>query len=213
MFTGIVEARGTVISMEPSAAFVRLRIATRMGLADVAEGDSIAVDGACLTATVISPAKGEFAADVSPETLQVTTLGLLKTGSRVNLEKALCLGARLGGHMVSGHVDCMGRVAQKRPAGPGWLMGFEVDSTRYVVEKGSVAIDGVSLTVNRVHDRGFEVMIIPHTSDLTGLTDKKINDKVNVEFDLIGKYVEKFVSRLSGTAGIDEDRLRDLGFL
>ena len=213
MFTGIVEAKGEIKSIEPKSGFVRIRISSDLGLSDVKEGDSISVDGACLTATAINASRGEFFADVSPETLGVTTLSDLKVGSRVNMEKAMRLDSRLGGHLVAGHVDCVGRLVEKRPAGEGVLLGFEVDSGRYLVDKGSVAVDGVSLTVNRVQDRRFWVMIIPHTAALTGLTEKKINDRVNVEFDLIGKYIEKFVLSRGGSSGVNEDILKEHGFM
>jgi riboflavin synthase len=150
---------------------------------------------------------------VSPETVGVTTLSDLKLGAGVNLEKAMRLDSRLGGHLVAGHVDCVGRVVEKRRAGQGWVMGFQVESSRYVIEKGSVAVDGVSLTVNDVDEGRFRVMIIPHTGALTGLTAKKINDKVNVEFDLIGKYVEKFVSGGQDRNGLTEQKLKEYGFI
>lgn len=213
MFTGIVEARGEIRSMEPLNGFVRLRIATDLDLSDVRPGDSISVDGACLTATSVDAGRHEFVFDVSPETLQVTTLGGLRSGAEVNLEKAMRLDSRLGGHLVAGHVDCVGRIVEKRASGGGSLIGFQVDSSRYLIEKGSVAVDGISLTVNRIQDDRFWVMIIPHTASLTGLTKKNINDKVNVEFDLIGKYVEKFVSPRSLRTGVDEDKLREHGFV
>ncbi len=213
MFTGIIEALGEIKGMEPRGDFVRIRIASALDLSDVKEGDSISVDGACLTATLVDSSRHEFAADVSPETLRVTTLGGLKAGAKVNLEKAMRLDSRLGGHMVAGHVDCVGQVAEKRPSGAGFLMGFLVDSARYLIDKGSVAVDGVSLTVNRVQGQRFWVMIIPHTAVLTGLTDKKINDRVNVEFDLIGKYIEKFIRGRGENAGLDEKTLIDHGFI
>jgi riboflavin synthase len=213
MFTGIIEARGEIKGMEPRGDFVRIRIASDLDLSDVKVGDSISVDGACLTATLVDTSRHEFAADVSPETLRVTTLGGLTAGARVNLEKAMRLDSRLGGHMVAGHVDCVGQVAEKRPSGAGFLMGFLVDSARYLIDKGSVAVDGVSLTVNRVQGQRFWVTIIPHTALLTGLTAKKINDRVNVEFDLIGKYVEKFISAHGEKAGVDEQILREHGFI
>lgn len=213
MFTGIVEARGRVLALEPKSEFLRIRIISDMDLSDVNEGDSIAVDGACLTATRVKTSVKEFEADVSTETVRVTTLGELRSGAFVNLEKALRMDSRLGGHLVSGHIDCVGRIVEKRASGMGFLMGFQVDSTRYLIEKGSVAVDGVSLTVNDVEKDRFRVMIIPHTSGLTGLTEKKINDKVNVEFDLIGKYVEKFVSPNLVGSGINEDTLKKYGFM
>jgi len=144
--------------------------------------------------------------------LRVTTLGEMKPGSVVNLERAMRLDSRLGGHLVAGHVDCIGRLTDKRPSGRGFVLGFRVDSGRYLIEKGSVAVDGVSLTVNQVDGSRFQVMIIPHTASLTGLTAKKINDKVNVEFDLIGKYVEKFVSH-GAHAGVSEHLLKEHGFM
>jgi riboflavin synthase len=131
----------------------------------------------------------------------------------MNLEKAMRLDSRLGGHLVAGHVDCVGRLIEKRPAGSGYLLGFSVDSGRYLIEKGSVAVDGVSLTINRVQGGNFWVMIIPHTAARTGLTDKNINDKVNVEFDLVGKYVEKFVSSGREPSGLTERALREHGFM
>lgn len=213
MFTGIVEAQGRVFAITPEGGFIRVRIQTDLDMSDLKEGDSISVDGVCLTATWADASKGEFAADVSPETIRVTTLGMAKVGSKVNLEKALRLGSRIGGHMVSGHVDCIGRIVEKRSSGPGFLLGVSVDSGQYLIEKGSVAIDGVSLTVNRVQGDRFWVMIIPHTSQVTGLTEKKINDRVNVEFDLVAKYIEKFVSARPKNSGLDERVLKEYGFM
>jgi riboflavin synthase len=213
MFTGIIEGRGTVLGMEPAGSFIRITISSDMDLSDVKEGDSIAVNGACLTATAVERGRGVFGADVSPETLRVTTLGELQSGSGVNLEKAMRLDSRLGGHLVTGHVDCVGRIVEKRATGQGFVLGFHVDSDTYLLEKGSVAVDGVSLTVNRVERNRFWVMLIPHTARMTGLTGKPLNAKVNVEFDLIGKYVEKFVSSGRGGSGITEDTLKTYGFM
>jgi riboflavin synthase len=213
MFTGIIEARGKIKAIEPGNEFVRIRIVSDLELSDVKVGDSICVDGACLTATAVDGPAKEFVADVSPETLGVTTLGGLRPGARVNLEKALRVDSRLGGHMVAGHVDCIGLVKERRPTGNGFVLGFAVDSGRYLVEKGSVAVDGVSLTVNTVRGSTFTVMIIPHTAGLTGLTEKRINDKVNVEYDIIGKYVEKFVARSRTDSGVDEKTLKEHGFI
>jgi riboflavin synthase len=213
MFTGIVEGRGKAATITPTGSFLRIGITTVMNLTDVVIGDSIAVDGVCLTVTGIDKAKGSFFADVSPETVRVTTLADMKPGSEFNLEKAMRLGARIGGHLVAGHVDCVGRMIEKRPTGVGFLLGFSVDSGRYLIEKGSVAIDGVSLTVNSVAADRFRVMIIPHTAGLTGLVDKKVNDKVNIEYDMIGKYVEKLFARGEKADGIDENRLKEYGFI
>jgi riboflavin synthase len=213
MFTGIIEARGHVAGIVRGGKFTRLRIVTEMPLSDVREGDSISVSGACLTATAVNAESREFSADVSFETMRVTTLGTFRVGDTVNLEKALRLDARLGGHLVLGHVDCVGRVAEKRETGEGYIVGFEGASGRYLIEKGSVAVDGVSLTVNEVEGNRFRVVIIPHTAALTGLTEKKVNDKVNLEFDIIGKYVEKFVSSHGRPSTVDEGLLREHGFI
>jgi len=212
MFTGIIEARGEIVSTEPRDGFVSLRIMSDLDLSDVNVGDSISVDGACLTVTTMEAGRKTFSAEVSPETLSVTTLGSFRRGAKVNLEKAMRLDSRLGGHLVLGHVDCVGKVIELRASGNGFLMGFAVDSGRYLIEKGSVAVDGISLTVNTVTGNTFQVMIIPHTAVLTGLTEKKINDKVNVEFDLIGKYVEKFLSGKT-ESGINERTLTEYGFM
>jgi riboflavin synthase len=213
MFTGIVEARGRISRIDRVGEFTRIAIRSDMDLSDVKEGDSICVNGACLTATTVDPRTKEFIADVSPETLKVTTLGDAKVGHQVNLEKAMRLDSRLGGHLVSGHVDCVGTVAEKRAAGTGFVMGFLSDSGLYLVEKGSVAVDGVSLTVNEVEGPRFRVMIVPHTSAMTGLTGKKVNDRVNLEFDIIAKYVEKFVSVRGSESGVDEKILKEYGFM
>ena len=213
MFTGIIEVQGKVTAIEPAGEFTRIRILSKMDLSDVRQGDSVCVNGACLTANAVDTSRGEFVADVSPETMRVTTLADLRIGDGVNLEKAMRLDSRLGGHLVLGHVDCVGRVVEKRRAGAGFLMGFVADSGRYLIEKGSVAVDGVSLTVNKVQEDRFQVMIIPHTAGLTGLTDKKRGDRVNLEFDIIGKYVEKFVADRDKGAGIDEKTLKEYGYV
>jgi riboflavin synthase len=213
MFTGIIECRGLIRSIETKQSFVRMTISADMDLTDVKAGDSICVNGVCLTATKVFPGDRQFAVDISPETVRVTTLEQARPGNLVNLEKAMRADSRFGGHIVSGHVDCVGRIAENRPVGRGFLLGFHVDSSHYLVEKGSVGVDGISLTVNRVEKNQFWVMIIPHTSDLTGLTDKNINDTVNIEFDMIGKYVEKFVNVWSSKPGLSEQTLQKYGFI
>lgn len=213
MFTGIIQARGKIESLEKGSQFVSIKISCNMDLSDTSVGDSIAVDGACLTASFVDSVNSGFTADVSPETLRVTTLGDLKVGSSVNLEKALRLDTRLGGHLVAGHVDTVGGLIEKKPYGPGFLLGFHVGATKYLIEKGSVAVDGVSLTVNSVGSNDFKVMIIPHTSGLTGLTEKQIGAKVNVEFDIIGKYIEKFVTSGKKESGVTQDKLKEYGFM
>ena len=166
-------------------------------LTDPEEGESIAVNGACLTARDIQGRR--FLVDVSPESLSRTGLGSLEVGSRVNLERALRLADRLGGHLVSGHVDALGRVEERRAVGDFTLFTFSLDAglTKYVIEKGSITIDGVSLTVNSCTGNRFSVSIIPHTLAVTTLGRLKQGDQVNIEVDIIGKYVEKLLSEQS----------------
>jgi len=184
-------------------------------------GDSIAVSGACLT--VVRFQDNVFGVDVAPETLSKTTLGKAKVGDRVNLERALCLGDRLDGHLVTGHVDCIGMVQGKRPLANAMLFAFGVPEalSRYIVQKGSVAVDGISLTVNACKGNSFEVSIIPHTAKITTMGFKKIGDPVNIETDMIGKYVERFTKHFTSrhtktrdTASlIDETLLTKTGFM
>jgi riboflavin synthase len=192
MFTGIVETTGRLARIEPRGGDVRLVIdAGRLGLDDVALGDSIAVSGVCLTAIGIDG--DAFAVDVSTETLSRTSLGALGVGARVNLEKALRLSDRLGGHLVSGHVDGLGRVVSIEPDARSQRWTFELppELARYAAPKGSIAIDGVSLTVNEVGGARFGVNLIPHTIDITTLGDRKVGDAVNIEVDMIMRYVER----------------------
>lgn len=213
MFTGIIQDQGTIVGRQARSQFVTLKFATTMALHDVNVGDSICVNGVCLTVTHIDETHGQFWADASPETLRVSTLGTLLPGASVNLEKALRLGDRLGGHIVTGHIDCVGSIAERRSVGSGYSFAIDAPSSKYLVEKGSVAVDGVSLTVNSVEQNRFWVMIIPHTSIRTGLTEKKIGDRVNIEYDMIAKYIEKFVSNRETNSRIDEDTLRKYGFV
>ncbi len=216
MFTGIVQGVGTVLARHTTGGGTVLTLAPNFTLDEPQEGESIAVDGVCLTARAISPDR--FSADVSPETLQRSSLGQLRTGSRVNLERALRLADRLGGHLVSGHVDCMGRVLKRQNLGDFTLFTFSMDARlgRYVVEKGSVAISGVSLTVNSCAGASFSVSIIPHTLRETTLGLLAVGDAVNIEVDIIGKYVEKLLGgRLSQPAGqvLDSAFLARHGFM
>jgi riboflavin synthase len=164
-------------------------------MADVRPGDSICVDGVCLTLTEIS--EGSFTMDVSGETISRSTLSLVRQGHEVNLERALRFTDRLGGHLVSGHVDGVGEIMKKEPEQRSWFFRIGIDKqlSRYTIEKGSIAVDGISLTINRCEDRFFEVNIIPQTGMQTTILKKKVGDLVNIETDLIGKYVEKFFSR------------------
>ena len=192
MFTGIIEATGRIARIEPRGGDVRLIVeAASLGLDDVAIGDSISVSGVCLTAIALDG--DTFAADVSNETLSVTSFGALAVGAAVNLEKAMRLSDRLGGHLVSGHVDGVGRVVSVEPDGRSqrWTFELPAELARYVASKGSIAIDGVSLTVNEVDDRRFGVNLIPHTVEVTTFRDRRAGDSVNIEVDLVARYVER----------------------
>ncbi len=193
MFTGIIEDLGTVESLKPTDQGVVITIHTSLPVAEISIGDSITVNGACLT--VVSKSPGRFAMDVSAETLRCTGLGDLQPGSRVNLERCLTLGKLLGGHLVSGHVDGTGRIVSIKPEGDSKLFTFEVapEQARYLVEKGSVAIDGTSLTVFSLKDNNFSVEVIPHTLRVTTLGFKQAGDSVNIENDMLVKYVERIL--------------------
>jgi riboflavin synthase len=195
VFTGIVQDMGRIVALEPRAGDVRLRVAVeRLPLDAVRSGDSIAVSGVCLT--VVEHDAGGFAADVSNETLSLTTLGDLTPGSRVNLEPALRAGDPLGGHLVSGHVDGVGRVVSLAQDARSWRIRFETppDIARYVARKGSIAIDGVSLTVNEVEGREFGINIIPHTWQVTTIGGYAPGRRVNLEIDPIARYVERLLA-------------------
>ena len=194
MFTGIILGKGELIEKRPAGGGMQFRLNADFDLTDPEEGESIAVNGVCLTAKEIGGRR--FLVDVSPESLSRTNLGALTLGKKVNLERALRASDRLGGHIVSGHVDATSRVLSRRPAGDFVLFTFSVPSGlgRYIIEKGSIAIDGISLTVNQCDDETFSVSIIPHTLEITTLGALKQGDTVNIEVDLIGKYVEKLLS-------------------
>ncbi|HSR36366.1 MAG TPA: riboflavin synthase [Desulfurivibrionaceae bacterium] len=194
MFTGIILGKGTIFEKRPAGGGMLFGIAADFDLPEPEEGESIAVNGVCLTAKEIKGRR--FLVDVSPESLSRTNLGRLTTGSVVNLERALRLNDRLGGHMVSGHVDATTEVLEKKPLGDFVLFTFAVPQGfgRYIIEKGSIAIDGISLTVNHVDDKTFSVSIIPQTLMVTTLGAIKAGDRVNIEVDLIGKYVEKLLA-------------------
>jgi riboflavin synthase len=204
MFTGIIESMGVVKMITRKGDDVLLEIDTSMSLDDVKIGDSIAVSGACLTVTGMN--NRGFVADVSAETLAKTTLKTLKQGDRINLEKALRLNSFLGGHLVLGHVDGVGNIFERLEKSNSIIFGVEIDKelSKYVVPKGSIAIDGVSLTVNRCEKNRFYVNIIPHTASETTLDAKKVRDPVNIETDILGKYIEKL---------LHPDKEIDMGFL
>jgi len=209
VFTGIIQAVGTVRRMTRNGEDALLFVDAAMELDDIKTGDSIAVNGACLTVTAKS-GQG-FTAYVSAETLARTNLRTLKAGDRVNLEKALQMRDFLSGHIVLGHVDGLGRIQEKAVKSQSITFGMEVSEglSRYVVEKGSIAVDGVSLTVNRCEKNRFYVNIIPHTAQATTLSIRKEGDLVNIETDILGKYVEKF---LHPGKGLDLDFLKTHGF-
>ena len=194
MFTGIVEEMGQVESVQRGRQSAILTIRAKTVLEGTKIGDSIAVNGVCLTVTSLSPDR--FTADVMHETLNRSALAQLSVGSPVNLERAMAADGRFGGHIVSGHIDGTGRITSTRRDDVAVWYDIEAPEaiTRYVVEKGSIAIDGVSLTVARVSENGFSISMIPHTADVTALGRKRAGDIVNLECDIIGKYVERLLS-------------------
>jgi riboflavin synthase len=199
MFSGIVAEVGTVKACEGNREAASLTIEASPAFRDVALGESIAVNGVCLT--IVDYRESTFVLDVSPETLRATNLGELRPGDGVNLERALCLNDRIGGHLVSGHVDGVGRITDKRPEANALHYDMQVpkDLMRYIVPKGSIAVDGISLTVVACRPDGFQVTIIPHTAAVTTIGRKALGATVNLECDMIGKYVERALqARLEG---------------
>ncbi|MDE7097628.1 MAG: riboflavin synthase [Ruminococcus sp.] len=213
MFTGIIEEVGTVKEVCRNGNNSFIRIQAKKILSDVHLGDSIAVNGVCLTVTRYDGSI--FQADVMNETLSRSSLGSLRTGSVVNLERAMSANGRFGGHIVSGHIDGTGRITDIKNDGIAtwYTIGADAGIMRYIVEKGSVAIDGISLTVAKVSDNNFSVSIIPHTAEQTVLSTKKIGDVVNLENDIIGKYVEKLINPAKSDSVIDMAFLAERGFL
>ena len=212
MFTGIIAALGKVVAVKAKGGDVRLEVATqKLELNDVKLGDSIAVNGVCLT--VISMQSDSVYFDVSKETLERSSIGTAKVGSEINLEKALAVSDRLGGHFVSGHVDGMGECIKRETSARSIIFQFKVPSNlkRYIAEKGSISIDGVSLTVNRVSKDIFEVNIIPHTLEETIIKDYQVGTRVNLEVDLIARYLERLVP--GEKSNVTQDKLLKHGFL
>jgi riboflavin synthase len=197
MFTGLIEDRGTVKALERGGEGARLRISTSLA-SEVSEGDSVAVDGCCLTATTVDAAG--FETEAMNQTLEVTALGALEEGSRVNLELAMKAGDRLGGHIVQGHVDGVGTVASLED--DGFARGLRIELSpellRYVVDKGSITLNGVSLTVAALGESWAEVSLIPETLERTNLTEAAPGTKLNVECDIVAKYVERLVAPFAG---------------
>ncbi len=212
MFTGLIEGTGTLLRTERLGADAQMVIRADFRMESIISGESVAVDGACLT--VIDFRKDMFIADVSTETLSRTTLGSKAPGNRLNLERALQFGARLGGHLVSGHIDGIGILKLHKPEGRSLRLFFEAPAQimRYVIEKGSIAVNGISLTVNAVSNEGFDVNIIPHTASETTLTHLQVGSEVNIETDLIGKYVEKMVRPWEGALDKVESKGKSIDF-
>jgi len=221
MFTGIIEGLGTIDAIRPAAQGKRLVIEADYVLDQTRVGDSIAVNGACLTVVKISGKK--FEVDLSPETLASSTFDRAKRGDRLNLERAMRLSDRIDGHLVSGHVDGIGIIKEQQTAANAVLMTISVPESlaRYMIHKGSVAVDGISLTINACEPKSFSVSIIPHTAQLTTIAKKQKGEAVNIETDMIGKYVERFSAnpampdgkKTATASGIDMEFLAKSGFL
>lgn len=218
MFTGIVEEMGVVKALDKSIAGTRLTILASTVMDDLTVGASVSVNGVCLTA--VSRGDREFSVEVSPETLSVTALGALGPGAPVNLERAMRVNERIGGHLVAGHVDGVGSVTQRRVEGNAIVLTIEApkDVLRYCVHKGSITIDGISMTINALTDRTLAVSVIPHTAKATTLGLKHPGDPVNLESDLIGKYVERLLQERGQlpskpTPVIDRDYLQKRGLI
>ncbi|OQX02644.1 MAG: riboflavin synthase [Thiothrix lacustris] len=220
MFTGIIESIGTIRDMQPQGGDMRLTLATgKLDMSDVALGDSIAVNGVCLTAVAFD--SSSFSADVSRETLSLTSLGNLSRGSKVNLEKALTLQTRLGGHLVSGHVDGLGEIISRHDDARSVRFSIRAPNhlAKYISAKGSITVDGTSLTVNKVDGSTFELNIVPHTLEETIIADYRSGTQVNLEVDVIARYLERLLlgdkAAYSSTSGsnITEAFLAEHGFM
>ena len=216
MFTGIIEEIGKLRQIMLTGSSGQLRIEARRVLEGTRVGDSIAVNGVCLTFTSLSP--DGFAADMMAETYRRSSLGQCKAGDLVNLERAMAVGERFGGHIMSGHIDGTGVIENLRREENAVWVSVRADSSvlRLIVEKGSIGIDGISLTVAAVSETGFQVSVIPHTGEETTLLKKKPGDLVNLENDIVGKYVEKLlglcnVEKTEGTSGLTMDFLKEYG--
>ncbi|MBH0185643.1 MAG: riboflavin synthase [Nitrospira sp.] len=217
MFTGIVEEIGAITTLDKTLAGTRVTILASTVMGDLKIGDSVSVNGACLT--VVSRSDRDFSVEISPETLSVTTLGSMVVGTPVNLERAMKLNERIGGHLVAGHVDGVGVIRSRRQEGNTIIFVIEAPSAilRYCVGKGSITVDGISLTINEVGEHSFNIAIIPHTAKVTTLGLKQGNDPVNLESDLIGKYVERLLQERSqlpkSSPVIDRDYLQKRGLI
>jgi riboflavin synthase len=214
VFTGLVEEKGTLVRREARGPGARLTIESSLGDKEPYEmGESIAIDGACLS--VVAHRPRHFEVDASAETLARTTLGNLREGSRVNLERAMKLGGRMGGHIVTGHVDGVGSVAEKRQVGEAWFYAFDIPAelAPFVAEKGSIAVSGVSLTVNGVSSSRFDVVLIPITTKVTTLGDLAPGSPVNIEIDLLARYVARILQTTTGGDAALMERLKAAGYV
>ena len=213
MFTGLIECTGSLVALRRSGERAVLELSAPLPVSEINIGDSIAVNGVCLT--VIAMQGNRFSFDVSPETVSRTAFSSLQPGNQLNLERALCFGGRLDGHLVTGHIDCVGRLESRLTQGNAVLLGFSLpaEHARMLVEKGSVALDGISLTVNSVTDRSFSVSIIPHTLEKTTLAQAGPGRLVNVETDIIGKYVARLVAPHAAARGLTMETLLQNGFV
>ncbi len=212
MFTGIIKAIGTISAIERRGGDVRLSVKSKdMPFSKYEVGESIAVSGVCLTAVALHD--DSFETDVSVETLDVTALGRLGVGDSVNLEPSLSLGDRLGGHLVSGHVDCVGSISKREADARSIRLTIDmpVEFGRYAAKKGSITVDGVSLTINEVSGNGFEVNIIPHTAEATIMGGYVIGTRVNIEVDVLARYIERLLA--SDGDGLSKDFLREHGYV
>ena len=215
MFTGIIEHLGTIESLETAAESGRITINAPALAQNLSISNSIAVNGCCLT--IVAKDDKSFSADLSGETIRKTSFGQLTTGAKVNLEQPLTAGKEFGGHFVLGHVDTVGRVARLEPEGENWWYGVEIPDSfaRYIVPQGSITIDGISLTVARSNGRIAEVAVIPYTYEHTNIRDRKIGDTVNLEGDVLGKYVERYLESRNSSktkSNLTIDQLVEQGF-
>ena len=213
MFTGIIQSVGSISAIKSGAIDSRLTVNVgKMPFTDVEMGESISINGACMT--VVAFDQASFSADVSRESLALTTLGRLKVGSAVNLERAMQLTDRLGGHLVSGHVDGVGQIVQQVPEGKStrYVIRIAEELSRYVAHKGSVCVDGVSLTVNAVEGNEFSLQIIPHTEQETIFSEYSVGTEVNIEVDIIARYLERLLGKTDEPAGLTMEQIVKAGF-
>ncbi len=214
MFTGIIEGTGTIIAIRRRDADYTLSVDTGQVVQNPVTGESVALDGVCLT--VVASDRNILSFDISPETIAKTTFKYARAGDSLNIERAMRLRDRLGGHLVQGHVDCVGKIARVDKSGEGFEIEVELDSagSRYVVPKGSIAVSGISLTVAAKKERSITIAVIPHTWQVTTLAKKTVGSTVNIEYDIIGKYVENLVNpfNTSGGGTIDREFLSKNGY-